>query len=199
MIDIPETVTKIDQDCFDSCQKLKKYKCGMKHLPFLDCSKINFLILNDEVVKISDHDFDELINLQYLIVPDEIIAESKKIFINCKKLMEVNKPELNALINNSYKGVDITEITSKMFKGWINLHYLEIPESVTKIQSGAFDDCINLKILNCDPKWFNLVPIKRVTKLIIPKFVKKLDSGIFDEFENLTKIVIPEGIKIKSI
>lgn len=52
----------IDENAFENCEKLTSFKCGTKHLNFLDKKKIKSLIFNNEVKVADKSHFEKLIN-----------------------------------------------------------------------------------------------------------------------------------------
>lgn len=196
-VEIPESVDDIEENAFESCINLTAFKCGTKHLPQLNKKKIKTLVLNNEVKQINRSCFDELINLEKCELPESIKISDPDIFINCKKLMEVNIFSARALINNKISIKEGTaSISKKQFEGWVNLQLLQIPRSVTEIEEGTFDDCKNLEYLICDPKWFHLFHKTTIKELIVPDYVTELNKEQFDGFHSLTSIELPNEIKI---
>lgn len=196
-IEIPNSVVVIEDGTFNACNELNGVKCSPSHFSFLNKEKIETLILNQEVTDISTVDFNEFVNLKSITIPSTIQNVNPESFVNCKKLTDVNHPTGNSIINNSISiDENRNEILKNDFKDWTNLETLVIPSSITRIEEGSFNDCTNLKILTCDPKWFPYIPKNSIKKVIIPDFVEEIRKGQFDEFYSMTYIKLPRYITI---
>ena len=114
---------------------------------------------------------------------DTIQYISPYAFINCKKLIDINNEAAKKLLYNSASiDRERSAIFREEFQDWTNLEYLSIPESITEIEEGTFDNCTNIKRLKCDPKWFNIIPKNTIRSILIPNFVSELNIGQFDDF-----------------
>ena len=196
-VEIPESVEEIEKNAFQNCNELTSVKCGTKHFKFLNQKQIKTINLNEQVDHIALSDFEGFINLESCMIPNTIKRISPNVFINCKKLMNIDHPKGKSLINNSVTiDDDRTEILKEEFKGWTNLKTLEIPSSIEKIEEDAFNDCVNLKYLTCDPKWFPFIPKNSIRKVVIPDYVKEIKKGQFDEFYSMVYIKLPKAIRI---
>ena len=76
----------------------------------------------------------------------------------------------------SPNGEKVAQIKAYAFRGNSKLKSVEIPETVTVIGEGAFQDCINLESAN------------------LPSGITRIYSYTFDGCENLREITIPAGV-----
>ena len=76
----------------------------------------------------------------------------------------------------SPKGDKVTQIKAYAFWGNSNVKSVRIPETVTEIGEGAFQDCINLESVN------------------LPSKLKMIQSYTFDGCKSLKEITIPTGV-----
>lgn len=72
-----------------------------------------------------------------------------------------------------------------------------LPDSVVDLGAG-FRDCPNLKNINI-PNSVQVIPERafagcRITYIVLPASVKKIEEGAFENCENLTEIVVPDGV-----
>lgn len=196
-LEIPETVEYIDEFAFENCNQLTSVKCGSQHLPYLNHKRIKTLILDNSVQEIHRSYFEAFVNLESIVLPETIKNVGLNVFANCKKLAMINNSAIENFINNKISiDESRTIILKEEFENWSNLQSLEIPKSIETIEKGAFDDCINLKILKCDPKWFPFIPKNNIRTLIIPSYITQLKRGDFDEFYSLSSIYLPENVQV---
>lgn len=132
-----------------------------------------------------------------------------------KYLKELTIPE-------TYKGKPVTRIESTVFAGCSNLVVINIPDRINEIETVAFTDCSALEAVNiihsesvADPVFYSVdgVILKNdavsgtmlyfVPKAIkgdangtyrIPDGVATIPEGVFEEREQLKKIVVPASV-----
>lgn len=197
-VEIPDNVVTIEDNAFDSCKDLTSFKCGTKHLPFLNPKKIKTLILSNEVKSVDRSHFKKLVNLESLALHDKIKISDRSTFYYCKKLTQINNPYYENFLNNkAYIKEGTINIRKRDFQDWTNLTLISIPKSVVSIESGTFNNIPNIKTLICDPKFFKYFTKNCIKEITIPDFVKELSKGPFDNLFFLTKLTLPDNIKIK--
>jgi len=80
------------------------------------------------------------------------------------------------IIPATYKGLFVTSIGEKAFKGCTGLILVSIPASVTSIGNFAFNDCSNL------------------ISIIIPSSVREIGNAAFRDCTSMTSLAISEGV-----
>ena len=179
---IPEGVTEIPTQCFESCYKLKKVvlPSTIKTIgifAFFDSSvdDMNFPEGLDSIGYLSMHGA----RLTEVVLPKTIRTIGNEAFADNVKLKRVVLPE------------GLTEIPDKLFSECIELEQTVIPESVTKINKGAFDSCLKLKT-NLPPKlkWIGDGAFSSCSldSIVFPATMEYIGKEAFEDLEKLKKI-----------
>ena len=179
---IPEGVTEIPTQCFESCYKLKKVvlPSTIKTIgifAFFDSSvdDMNFPEGLDSIGYLSMHGT----RLTEVVLPKTIRTIGNEAFADNVKLKRVVLPE------------GLTEIPDKLFSECIELEKIVIPESVTKINTEAFSDCLKLKT-NLPPKlkWIGdgAFSYCSLDSIVFPATMEYIGKGAFKDLKKLKKI-----------
>lgn len=172
-IEIPNSVTAIGDNAFDSCQNLKK-------IVFADGSTIinvsNPLFRNCPLEEIYlgrdlefgsgvlfNSPFNDLYSLKTLTIGPAVTQISSRTFSSCSNLETID-------ISNS-----VTSIGSNAFSNCSSLTSIKIPNSVTTIGLGAFIGCQSL------------------TYVEIPNSVRTIGDGAFKSCGKLKSMVFADG------
>ena len=145
---LPETVTEIGETAFYACYGLTTIRIP-KNVNFIDVSAFTIC---DGLMEIT---VDEE-NQYYKSIDGNLYTKDGKTLLKYAN----NKPQASFIVPNG-----VTTIVNKAFSR-CNLTSVEIPESVTLIESGAFFQCDNLyKIINhsnhkFDVEYYDLVGLK---------------------------------------
>ena len=179
---IPEGVTEIPTQCFETCYKLKKVvlPSTIKTIgifAFFDSSvdDMNFPEGLDSIGYLSMHGT----RLTEVVLPKTIRTIGNEAFADNVKLKRVVLPE------------GLTEIPDKLFSECIELEKIVIPESVTKINKGAFGSCLKLKT-NLPPKlkWIGdgAFSFCSLDSIVFPATMEYIGKEAFKDLEKLKKI-----------
>ena len=177
-IDIPEGVAYIDDYAFYNCITLEKVTMpstviSIGEYAFSKCKALKKATVPEDVTQIKKGTYegcDSLTNIIYIGAPT-VIADSA--FKDCKKLNNVRIPaSVTSIERYAFSGCSSLEyayfnsgsgqltIGYGAFQG-CNFEELELPESLTVIESAAFKDCANLYLVR------------------MPKSVKTISSSAF--------------------
>lgn len=179
---IPEGVTEIPTQCFESCYKLKKVvlPSTIKTIgifAFFDSSvdDMNFPEGLDSIGYLSMHGT----RLTEVVLPKTIRTIGNEAFADNVKLKRVVLPE------------GLTEIPDKLFSSCIELEKIVIPESVTKINTEAFSACLKLKT-NLPPKlkWIgsDAFSSSGLDSIVFPATMEYIGKEAFQDLTKLKKI-----------
>lgn len=213
---LPETVVKVENGAFASCQQLKKFSApaGVTYgtAAFAGCKG---LADDHGFVIIDNHALEYFGDSEIITIPDGVHTLSDKLFEvsygtnpGNKNIAVVNLPaSLKKIGVRAFSGCasistlkipsGVTEIGSNAFSGCSALVSIDVPDSVVEIGDGAFTNCANL------------------TRINLPSSVQKLGTGLFAGCKSLAdengyvinnntlyayygeerNIVIPEGIE----
>lgn len=143
---------------------------------FEDCINLISITIPDSVLSIWSSAFEGCANLTNIKIPKNVINIGRNVFSSCKSLSEITvSPE-----NTKYASIDgvlfnknITELIcypSGKYDSYV------ICDTVTSIEDGAFNECINL------------------TNIAIPDNVTSIGSSAFRYCTNLKSITIPDSV-----
>lgn len=146
-IEIPESVTKIEQWSFAACDRLKEIKIpnSVTHIgegALCACDSLTTVILSNSIDKIEASTFGSCKRLKNISIPNSITEISRQAFQDCAELNDI-------IIPNS-----VESIGSNAFSGCIGLSSIIIPSSVNHISENAFWGCANLNwviMMNSSP------------------------------------------------
>ena len=181
-VEIPETVTSIGEEAFANCTSLAEVEIA------------------DGVQSIGSTAFRNCPSLAEIDIPVSVTSIGGGAFANCSSLTAINVSEDNknytsvdGLVFNKDKtsiiaypgGIEgtydipdsVTSMGNDAFRG-CSLTKITIPDSITKISSGAFSHSYSLE------------------EIVIPETVTEIGGSAFFECFALSKIKLPEGITI---
>ncbi len=176
-----EPVFAIGPCAFENCTNLKTViftpDCqinSIQHSAFLNCIKLENLMLPESLTTINQYAFENCKNLKKITVPNNVKYFDSLAFINCNNIATVSAPaeivknipqqsltELEIISNTAddmnnvctncttLKTVKIadgvTVIGTDAFYNCNSLESIELPDSITEIGSSAFSGCTSLK------------------------------------------------------
>ena len=167
-ITIPDGVIGIGNKAFSDCTSLETVTIPasvtyVRDSAFYGCTSLKSVTIPESVTYIGGYAFAECYSLKYADIPANVSGIGLSPFCNCRSLENINIDEANKwyttvdgvlydkdkteLINypagkkdSSYVIPEgIRTIREKAFYGCLNLCELTIPDSVTEIESGAFE------------------------------------------------------------
>ncbi len=178
---MPDSVTTIGGRAFDGCSSLTSVNIGngvitIAYRAFSGCSSLKNVTISDSVTTIGEDAFDYCTSLTSINVSDgnKNYSSVDGILYDNEKTQIIHVPQTikgNITIPNS-----VTAISSGAFEDCTSLTSITIPNSVTAIGSGAFYGCSNL------------------TSITIPDSVTAIGSGAFSGCSNLTSITMPDSV-----
>ena len=166
---IPEGVTKIGSEVFESC------------------IEVTSVVIPDGVTEIGVRAFSYCRNLTSIRIPDSVTKICAGAFDQCSSLASINIPE------------GVTEIEDSVFEGCTSLSSVTIPDGVTAMGSSAFFQCTSLASITipdgvpaiCDDAFRDC---KSLTSVIIPNSVCYIGFDAFSGCEKLKLIVVPPSV-----
>ena len=195
-IAIPDTVTVIESNAFSDCENLKSIEFSenltqIEGSAFSNCNGLTEIVLPDNVIKVSGYAFGNCTNLNKVTLSKNIEALGDRAFANTS-IAEILIPKSLDWCDSGY-GVagpftnceklktvkfesGVTQIARMLFDNCTGLEEIAIPDTVTVIESCAFEECTNLKTIK------------------LSKSLTEIDGSAFSNCTSLTEINIPDTV-----
>ncbi len=196
-VSIPKYVESVGYYAFQNCKSLKKVTYNPKAnslqysnvtAPFLNCEKLETVIIGENVKAVHPRMFQKLPSLSEITIPSTVDSIGSNAFLECG-LKRVNL-EQGLKVIGSY-AFEKTLIDS-----------IYLPSSIDSIASSAFLSCESLKTISYNAtnnvSAYSTSPFAKCTnveKLIIGNDVTKIQKNLFRELPNLKSILIPGNVK----
>ncbi len=180
---------------------------------FYNCRNLTEIVIPNTVNTIGSSAFYNCTNLTKLNIPSSIYIIGSNAFYNCFKIIEVEKGVSYVdkwVINceNSATGVTLREDTAGLaayaFSNCTELTEINIPNTLTSINSNAFNDCPKLKYNVKDGVKYlgnNITPYlvvmnadSSITSITLPDTILIIHNSAFSNCNKLTSITIPNEI-----
>ena len=215
---IPANVTKIGTNAFAYCNKLvgitvqpdnpnysasdgilyNKDKTSLMQYPAGN-PQTSFTIPST-VTSIDDNAFKSCNSLTAINIPAGVISIGKQAFMDCSNLANINVDPANpnyTSVNGILFDKNMTILINYPRK--INQTSYSIPQTVTKIDDGAFYGCSQLTEINIPE---NVVTIneaafyncKGIATLNIPKSLTTISKYAFCECDRISELIIPDNV-----
>ena len=137
-INIPNSVTSIGPETFKSCTSLTDINIpnsvtSIGDRAFSGCTSLTDINIPDAVKSIEPETFSGCTRLTDINIPNSVTSIGYEAFYNCTRLTDINIPN------------SVTSIERSTFYSCTSLTDINIPNSVTSIGEQAFYNCDNLK------------------------------------------------------
>lgn len=135
---------------------IESVKCGA----FKNATLLTEIIVPEGAQKVEDNAFENILTLTAAALPDSLTSMGRNVFAGCVNLKELTIPFFGTPANDktiasiadtsSLQTITVTKdcaIPDDAFRNIATLTTVNLPETVTRIGSFAFDGCNNLKNL----------------------------------------------------
>ena len=202
---IPDSVTSIGSGAFSGCTGLKRVEIpnsvtSIGHWAFDDCASLIDITIPNSVTDVGERAFYRCTNLTTVTIGNSVTSIGRYAFEKCTSLVTIEVSKNNKDYA-SFDGVLFCKNKTKLIKypaGKTDRTY-EIPDSVTYIGIGTFEDCLNLasitipnSVISIGVYAFAYSP--NLTSVEIPNSVTSIGDGAFYWCTSLTSVTIPDGV-----
>ena len=202
---IPDSVTSIGSGAFSGCTGLKRVEIpnsvtSIGHWAFDDCASLIDITIPNSVTDVGERAFYRCTNLTTVTIGNSVTSIGRYAFEKCTSLVTIEVSKNNKDYA-SFDGVLFCKNKTKLIKypaGKTDRTY-EIPDSVTYIGIGTFEDCLNLasitipnSVISIGVYAFAYSP--NLTSVEIPNSVTSIGDGAFYWCTSLTSVTIPDSV-----
>ena len=191
-INLPNSVTGIEEGAFKSCTRLTDINIpnsvtSIGGGAFSGCTSLTDINIPNSVTSIGERAFSGCTSLTDINIPNSVTSIEWATFYSCTSLTDINIPDA------------VKSIEPETFSGCTRLTDINIPNSVTSIGYEAFYNCTRLTDINIPN---SVTSIERstfysctgLTSINIPGSVTTIGSNAFYDCTSLTDINIPNSV-----
>ena len=191
-------------------------KANWAKTPWFDYNdRITHVFVEDGINHIGDWAFAYMPKLRYVQLPGSVNHISTSAFYGCAGLETFCMPGNDNYYleestrtgpdeNGNYSGPVIIEGGWKVLKAATTLTEFEVPQYISEIGNGAFQNCTNLTELTFatdENSWSNVWNIGNnafqntgLTRIDLPSGIRSIGSSAFDGCGSATAITLPESV-----
>ena len=140
-INLPNSVTGIEEGAFKSCTRLTDINIpnsvtSIGPETFKSCTSLTDINIPNSVTSIGERAFSGCTSLTDINIPNSVTSIEWATFYSCTRLTDINIPN------------SVTSIGYEAFYNCTRLTDINIPNSVTSIERSTFYDCTSLTDIN---------------------------------------------------
>ena len=194
-IDIPASVTTIEDGAFAGMSKLENFEIpntvtSLGTGVFYNCNYLKSVKLPDSITSISDQLFGQCYSLTSIEIPKSVTSIGYRSFYGCGALTSIEIPE------------SVTQIGFAAFFECWTLASIEIPNTVTQLGDWAFVRCEKLASVTLSNSLTKIgektfYECKNLRSVVIPSSVTSVGESAFENCAALTSVTL--GSSIESI
>ena len=191
-INLPNSVTGIEEGAFKSCTRLTDINIpnsvtSIGPETFKSCTSLTDINIPNSVTSIGERAFSGCTSLTDINIPNSVTSIEWATFYSCTSLTDINIPDA------------VKSIEPETFSGCTRLTDINIPNSVTSIGYEAFFHCTRLTDINIPNSVTSIgyeafYNCTRLTDINIPNSVTSIERSTFYSCTSLTDINIPNSV-----
>ena len=226
-IDIPSSVTSIGEGAFQGCSAMTNVYIpnsviSISSWAFYGCSSLTSVTIPNSVTSIGDDAFYGCSSLTSIEIPNSVKSIGSSTFQGCLDLTSIivdsgnskydSRNSCNAIIETASNTLivgcknttipnSVTSIGEGAFQECSVLTNVDIPNSVMSISSWAFNGCSSLTSMTIPSSVTSIGSsafsgCSSLTSIDIPNSVTRIRDGVFEGCSNLTSVTIPSSVTI---
>ena len=191
-INLPNSVTGIEEGAFKSCTRLTDINIpnsvtSIGPETFKSCTSLTDINIPNSVTSIGERAFSGCTSLTDINIPNSVTSIEWATFSHSTSLTDINIPDA------------VKSIEPETFSGCTRLTDINIPNSVTSIGYEAFYNCTRLTDINIPNSVTSIgyeafYNCTRLTDINIPNSVTSIERSTFYSCTSLTDINIPNSV-----
>ena len=196
-----------------------------EHYTFSNCAKLEHIVLPESFIYPAQYMFSGCTSLKTAVLPSTLTKIPGSMFAGCSSLTAIVIPEgVTNIMDSAFKGCSslttltipdkVERIESNAFSGCSKLTEVTMGTGVKMVWNNAFYKCENIEKVHIrdlaawcaiDFKEDDSNPVfyaenfyvdgQRVTKLVIPAGVTRVNAYTFVNCNDLTSVTIPDGVE----
>ena len=169
-VTIASGVKAIGTNAFQNCTALKSIQIPASAA--VGSKALSNVSISDGVKTIGDHAFQNCTALKSILIPSSVQALNETAFLGCSALQEIKVSSDNEKFSSDQSGClyDKPQTTLLRCPPKVATDRFVVPDSVTTIRAGAFQNCTAL------------------TEIELPAKLKAIESSAFDGCKNLKSV-----------
>lgn len=188
---IPKSVTELGASCFYTCSKLEHIELpsGLKLIDnwaLGGCDKLDNVVIPDSVTELAKSVFEGCDSLKNIHLPKNLQAIGDRAFQDCKELEGVAIPKT------------VKSVGERAFSTCVKLRSIELPQGLETIGKEAFykDEALEKITIPSTVTSMGADIFKGSVKAVeFAPGMTKIPDNACSGANNLTEVIIPEGIK----
>ena len=191
-INLPNSVTGIEEGAFKSCTRLTDINIpnsvtSIGPETFKSCTSLTDINIPNSVTSIGERAFSGCTSLTDINIPNSVTSIEWATFYSCTSLTDINIPN------------SVTSIGGGAFSGCTSLTDINIPDAVKSIEPETFSGCTRLTDINIPNSVTSIgyeafYNCTRLTDINIPNSVTSIERSTFYSCTSLTDINIPNSV-----
>ena len=201
-VTIPDGVTSIGDSAFLGCSGLASITIpanvtSIGNSAFYGCSGLTSITIPDGVTSIASDTFSGCSSLTSITIPDSVTSIGNSAFSGCSGLTSFIVSESNPNFSSG-NGLLLSKDKKTVVFGVNGV--VTIPDGVTRIGSGAFDNCSGLTSVTIpdsvtDIGTVNFRNCSALSSIVIGNGVGDIPGSFFEGLSGLTSISLGNGVR----